>query len=704
MALTHQHVDVANSGATSWSAREGVTTTSEWGAPNDVPVALVLLDADNNVADFNEAAATLLGGHGLLRSGMPFLAFVGPAMRNYLRWRNSDDDESLKTSLRTGSRLIPVEMWQSKVAGSEGNVVISIVSAGRSHLSKAQGLAFEEAQVGMFVTGSGGDVLAANPALLELTRLGRDDVVGMNWQQLFFASLPPAFVSEVNAELRENDRWRGRVVSNVAERGDRIFDLTLRVRELDANEPEEQCENSVVRAVVASVTDVTDGSSVEQALKQQARHDQLTGLLNRAGFLEELELRFDRAQRAGTGLSLMYLDLDHFKSLNDHFGHRYGDILLEAFAKRLRSSLKSTDVIGRVGGDEFTVLFDPALSPVTLDNVAHKLKGTLLQDYQLDELNYTCTASFGSAGYPWDASTADELLEYADHAMYQAKTLGRNKHTRFDRKEFRNWVDREEMIKSIEDGIGDMQFVPYYQPIFDAETRRLRGAEALVRWVHPDSPDDPRLPAEFLSLVDGSPAGVHMGTRMLDQVVVHMRSFAETTQPVSISVNLSAAQLRSEDVVAHVERLARSFPEQMKQLRVEMVESAFYDGDPIIAENLARISGVGVTLALDDFGTGHSSMLSLRAHDFTELKIDREFLWAASSRSHEDVVVFESMIELSRKLGMHTVCEGVETEEQLRYVQDLGCNSVQGFLLGRPMPKDAFRLLLATTERAPELA
>lgn len=684
-----------------------------------LPVAIIGIDPHGNITHINRKAALLLGEgrRSLLRVGMPFLTVLGPTMRKYLKWRTSGSGEVLQTWVRSERGLIAVALSQSEPDPDTGHITLAIVEVASTELSIVQRHAFEAVEIGMFVTGPGGPILAANPALLEVTQLTEDDVLGRDWRTLFFSRLPPQFVTEVNAELRETSRWRGRVVLDVQGRGERVVDISLSVRRFDedvdvdllADGSDDEVYgdvtgggdgNGVLRALVAQVTDVTDGSSVEQALKEQARRDQLTGLLNRAGFLEVLEQRFADAERAGTELSLMYLDLDHFKSLNDHFGHRYGDILLESFAKRLRSSLKSTDVIGRVGGDEFVVLFDPGLSAVTLDNVFQKLRAKLLQDYQLDDISYTCTASFGSANYPWDASSSDQLLEFADHAMYQAKTAGRNNYASFDRSVFREWADREELMKSIESGIGQMQFVPYYQPIFDAATMELRGAEALVRWVDPSKPDDVGMPDDFLSLVDGSPAGVRMGIRMLDQVVVHMRAFAETIRPVSISVNLSAAQLRSEDIVARFERLAKKFPEEMKRLRVELVESAFYDGDPIIAANLARISAVGPTLSLDDFGTGHSSLLSLRAHDFTEIKIDREFLWAADSGNREDVVVLESMIELSQKLGMETVCEGVETDAQLAYLRKLGCDNIQGFLMARPMPKDEFRALLSTMPKA----
>ncbi len=668
---------------------------SPWGTPDDVPVALVALDENGNIAEFNAAAAELFddgGSQRLLRVGSPFLALVGRSVRTYLAWSRDPDMSHARIELRSGARRIPVEVAKRVPQDRDGLVVISIVTDARTRVTDAQRVAFDHSRVGIFVFDDHRIVQAANTAVIEMTGIEREDWIGANWQRVLLGGLPSEFIDEMNSELGDVGKWSGHIVVPQPDGGDRVLDV-----QLEANDESLSTDSDgSAQTVIAYVTDVTEGSSVEKALRELARSDQLTGLLNRAGFLEQLEQRFAEAQRNGSGLTLLYIDLDHFKTLNDQYGHRYGDLLLEAFAKRLRTSLKSSDIIGRVGGDEFTVLFDPGLSDATLDNVVSKLKSRLLTEYRLDEASFSCTASLGSAGYPWDAQTADELLEFADHAMYQAKTRGRNSHTRFDRDAFRDWSEQEDLVKAIENGIDNMHFVPYYQPVFNTTTGEIHSVEALARWISPDQPDVIRLPGYFLPMIEGTTAGVRLGLRMLDQVFVHMRSFAETVGEVSVAVNLSAGQLRAEAVVAHIESLAKAYPSEILRLSIELVESAFYDGDPVIAENLQRIVNVGATLSLDDFGTGHSSMLSLRAHQFTQLKIDRQFLWAASTQSPADITVLESMIELGQKLDMQIVAEGVETEAQHRYLSELGCELAQGFHLARPMPKEQLRTLLAS--------
>lgn len=660
---------------------------------DDIPAALIALDSNGNVDAYNRAAAELIGEApiGLLKVGGPLMALIGPSARQYVAWRSDPTSRQLRAAVRASGRLIDVVLTKSHIAQRPGWSIVAVQADDDAAVRDAHELAFEYARTAVFVAWTGGDIIAANPAFAEL--FGSDDrpLVGRNWQHLLLADESPVVTRDLHSALRQEQRWTGRVETMVADVGRRTLDVTVAMRPYT---PRDLGGVASARTLVGYVTDVTDDTTVEDALREQATRDALTGLLNRAGFLAELQQRFDEAQRNGTQLTALYVDLDNFKTLNDHYGHRYGDILLEAFAKRLQGSLKSSDLVGRIGGDEFVVLFDPGLTHATLSTVVSKLRHRLLQEYQLDDLSYTCTASFGSADYPWDATTAEEVLEFADHAMYQAKTLGRNRHATFDREEFRGWIDREDLIASIEAGIDAMQFVPYYQPIFDTNSSRVRGAEALVRWVDPDEPETVRLPAEFLPLIETRPASIHLGTRLVDQVLVHMRSWANTTGPVPVSINLSAGQLRSEDMIAHFEEAAERYADEMRHLRVEVVESAFYDGDPVIADNLSRLAALGLTLSLDDFGTGHSSLLSLRAHAFRQVKIDRQFLAAVESGNDADRLVLESMVNLGRQLGLETVCEGVETAEQLAYLRDLGCDLVQGFHLARPMPKKDLRALM----------
>jgi diguanylate cyclase (GGDEF)-like protein/PAS domain S-box-containing protein len=679
--------------------RDGERSSSGLGSrldaltPDDIPMPLIVLDSAGIVIDANRAATELLGGEGrgLLKLGSPFVAVIGPGIREYVSWRAGNGDDHLDARVRGRGGFVSVQLVRRPL-GDEGATLVWINDKSGTQIADAHGLAFDESEHGVFVAVSTSRVIAANPAFIEMIGSSEEEVIGANWQQLVLGAVPAERIRQLHEDLRTQRTWSGRIMKIDPDRGERVLELVVHMRQRLSSEASD--DSDLVDTIVAYVTDVTDGNSLQRELQEQARRDELTGLMNRAGFLEVLQQHFDAAQRSGSAISLLFIDLDNFKSLNDHFGHRYGDLLLQAFAKRLRASLKASDILGRIGGDEFVVLFDPSLPPTSLDVVVNKLRSHLLTDYQLDDVSYTCTASLGSAEYPWDATTGAELLEFADHAMYQAKTSGRNRYARFDRDHHRGRMDHEEFLEAIENGIEDMHFVPYYQPIFDAETQQISGAEALVRWIDHRGEPVVRAPGEFLPLIEGGPAGIRLGQRMFDQVLVHSRSFAALAGPMPISINMSAAQIRSENVIAHVEALSGDYSAEIAQLRVELTESAFYDGDPVVKQNLLRLLDLGATLSLDDFGTGHSSMLSLRAHAFSEVKIDRRFLVAVSSGVDDDRFVFESMLDLCSRLGLQTVCEGVETEEQLAYVRSLGSDLVQGFLLARPMPKEDLRALL----------
>lgn len=664
-----------------------------WGVPDDVPIALVILDSAGNVVDRNRIADDLLydGSHGLLRVGAPFMTLVSHSVRQYARWRARGVDTPLDVRLRVGSQLIPVVLVQNRIQGDEQHTMLAIfMRDGASHVDAHQ-LAFDAATNGMFVTDASGRLLVANPSLLEILQAEAEEVVGESWQRIFFTQAPEV-TAGVHNELLETGEWRGRVIKAVQGHGDRLLELTFRLR-APKGAGGESGEDVIARSTVGEVVDVTEGRSVELALREQARRDELTGLFNRTGFMGVLDERFAAAERNGSELTLLYLDLDNFKTLNDNFGHRYGDLLLEAFAGRLRGSLKSTDVIGRLGGDEFAVLFDPGLPPETLASVVNKLRDRLLQEYQLDELSYMCSASFGSAEYPWDAASRNELVEYADHAMYQAKASGRNTHARFDRRVFRDWAAHEDVIAAVSAAIDNSQVIPYYQPIYSAFSGEILGAEALVRWVEPDELGGVHLPEVFLPLIDGNAVGIRMTVTMIDRILEDLRVFSGSCPSISVAVNLSMAQLRADDVVAHIERRAASHPDEIERLRIELTEGSLASEDPIVAQNIARIAAAGAVLSLSGFGTGQASILSLRAYEFGQLKLDRRVL-ASMTADPADRVVTESLIELCRKLGIETVTEGIETDAQLSYVRRLGCDLAQGYLLARPMPVEAFRRLL----------
>ncbi|MFK8024689.1 MAG: putative bifunctional diguanylate cyclase/phosphodiesterase, partial [Ilumatobacter sp.] len=669
------------------------------GRPDDVPVPLVVLDHGGRVVDHNRFAEELFGGeHGLLRLNSPFMPLVGESVRSYVRWRDDVDAGPLRVRLRVGTRKISADLSKTQIPSDPPVTVLAVTIDERSSVAGAHRLAFEESATGIFVAETSGAVVAANRALLDIVGLDLDHVEGLDWRHLFLTNVSSEFAHDVHRDLLDELEWRGRIETPVGDGSDRILDLSLRVRPLDGPVggqmiASQSADSSSDLYVVGYVADETEDDAAQDALRQAARLDGLTGLLNRTGFLEQLTSRFDEAQRDGRELTLLYLDLDNFKTLNDHFGHRYGDILLEAFSKRLRSSLKSSDIVGRVGGDEFVVLFDPGLAPEKLRIVVDKLRERLLDDYQLDDLTYTCTASFGSSEYPWDAASADQLIEYSDHAMYQAKSAGRNAHARFDRAVFRSSEARDVMLRAIEVGLDETQFVPFFQPLRSPATRALVGARAAMRWTDPTTGETVHLPEDFLPSIEGSPTSIRLGLALVEQVIAEIRSFPAGSAS-RVTINLNAVQCRAEELIALIERSVADDSVLVERLGIGVAESVFTPEDPVITKNLNRLRSAGVELTLDDFGTGSASVLSIGAFDFTRLDLSRRLLEAAVAKREPSGQLFAAAVAMGRRLGLAVGAIGVDGERALEVVIDAGCDVAQGDLLGAPMRAADFRLLL----------
>jgi diguanylate cyclase (GGDEF)-like protein len=439
-----------------------------------------------------------------------------------------------------------------------------------------------------------------------------------------------------------------------------------------------------------------DGSAPD-AQPDRADRDALTGLLNRRGFMRRFERRFAEAQRSGEGLALLFIDLDSFHFLNDHFGHKYGDELLSALAKRLTAGVEAAETVARIGGDEFIVLFGEDISVADVSAQVSRLKKHLLQPYWLIDMEYSCSVSFGAARYPDHANSADELLSSADQAMFSAKARGRNQFAVFSRDAARQRRDAQQRLEDVLRAAGvDSCFEAYYQPQHRLNDGSFAGAEALLRWVDPETRQVYRSLEDFLPDIESHPILIAIGRKMVDQVVEQMEAFFRHHQPFPISVNFNPMQLRSEEIITHLEHIAAEQPNRAFHLSIEITETALFERDPLILENMARLERAGYPLILDDFGTGYASIFSLRAHTFSLVKIDKSFVQALNDGDMRDRVVLDGMLRLIGGLRQPVLCEGVETESQAAYVNQRGCDLAQGYLYSRPLSREDFDQYLRT--------
>ena len=439
-----------------------------------------------------------------------------------------------------------------------------------------------------------------------------------------------------------------------------------------------------------------------QLVRQSARHyhalanfDPLTALSNRTMFQDSLEESVREAGRTGERFALLFIDLDHFKDINDTLGHQWGDKLLQQVAQRLKDGTRSADTVSRLGGDEFTVILRDMKDSESATRVAQTLLEALAKPYELEGESYFVSASMGITLFPHDAQTSADLLKTADQAMYTAKRLGRNRHQLFSPDMMESNQHRLRMIADLRLALKNHEFHLVYQPIVDMATRRIAKAEALIRW---QSPKRGLVgPVDFIALAEDTGLIIGMGDWVFNEATRQVADWRQRFAPdFQISINVSPAQLKRPDgdlrhwISALQER---GLPGQA--IGLEITEGLLLDINPSVTQQLLSLRDAGIPVALDDFGTGYSSLSYLRKLDIDYLKIDQSFVGTLKPDSDE-LALCAAIIVMAHKLGLGVVAEGVETQEQCDLLLAAGCDFGQGYLFSRPVKPNDFEALLQT--------
>ena len=442
--------------------------------------------------------------------------------------------------------------------------------------------------------------------------------------------------------------------------------------------------------------EVHDRKLVEQALRE-VNIDRLTGLPNRNVFQDRLDLDIKRSQRSGLPLALLFIDLDHFKEINDTRGHEAGDLLLKAVGQRLRSHVRQSDTVARLGGDEFTITLAELHDVVSVTDIAQKLCDDLARPFMVGTEMAYISGSIGITVYPRDATTAGELLRNADQAMYRSKERGRNRFTYFtssmqDAAQSRMALSNE-LRRAVENG----QLEVYYQPIVDLATGELRKAEALLRWHHPQRGDIS--PAEFIPIAEHTGLISRIGNWVFEQALARARAWRTRAPHLTINVNVSPLQFYEGDGEHCRKWLGKGTPgeapavPEMAEIGLEITESLLLSSDTEVLKQLLAFQQAGIQISLDDFGTGYSSLSYLRRFALDFLKIDKSFVYNLESDA-ANVALCEAIIVMAHKLGLLVIAEGVETRQQADLLRRAGCDFGQGFLFGQAMPAQQFETML----------
>ena len=435
-------------------------------------------------------------------------------------------------------------------------------------------------------------------------------------------------------------------------------------------------------------------SLANQELTHLALHDTLTGLPNRTLLADRIQQSMQAVKEQGGCFALMFIDLDGFKPVNDAFGHHMGDQLLREVGLRLREDLRSQDTLARIGGDEFVLLVQLS-QPDDALRLAERQVGLINRAFKVAEHELKISASVGIAMFPGNGGNPQELLMNADAAMYHAKGMGKNGYSFFDVSMNTNARKQLQLLQDLRNAVEHQQFRLYYQPKFDAVSGIPVGAEALLRWEHPQQ--GLLLPATFIELAEKTGLIIPIGEWVLDEACRQMALwYAQGYEDWRIAVNLSALQFCHAGLVKSVATALDRHQLPANNLTLEITETtAMSDADASMTV-LQQLSDMGVDLSIDDFGTGYSSLMYLKRLPANELKIDRGFVRDLEHDS-DDAAIVSAIVALGQALGLRIVAEGVETDVQQNFLTRLGCNSLQGYLLGHPLPADGF---MADIQRA----
>ncbi len=529
------------------------------------------------------------------------------------------------------------------------------------------------------------ELVEANDAALSALDCQRDALHTQTVQDLF-----PGISQSVLDEAAARVSDRSMVESRVRRKDGGWLDVEVTITSFDI-------EGRQLLTLMGH--DVSHRKAAEEAERHNRRklidlieHDSLTGLPNRLYLGIRLPQVLEKIAGAGRLLALLYVDIDHFKNINDSRGHGSGDQLLEVIAGRLRASVATQDLVARMGGDEFVIVAPLAPDLAAIETLAARIQAAVSAPIVTSGGLVTVTASLGIAVYPRDGADGKTLLKHADIALYQAKDAGRNCHRFFQSEMDLQVREHVALEQALRNAVSGNQIFMVYQPVVDLRTGRIVSLEALMRWRHPERGLIP--PAKFIPVAEKSGLIAELGASALRQVIAQTSAWlARDVRAVPIAVNVSPLQIDRMDFVALVRDLANRAAVDPRWLRFEITESALMkEPDKLIAV-LKTLRAMGSQILIDDFGTGYSSLNYLNRLPVDTLKIDRSFVKELTRRSTR-MAILSAMIEMARRLGLKTVAEGVETEEQASLLRAMGCDCAQGYYFSKPVSSKECRLLL----------
>jgi len=574
---------------------------------------------------------------------------------------------------------------EGKFAGvvSEYSLFSGLIKKLESELDyrKLASLVFENTSEGIMITDPTGNIIHINRAFTRTTGYQLEEVLGKSAKLLHSGYQDSVFYAGMWKALLEIGEWEGELW-NRCKNGD-IYPEWLHINSVrDANEQ--------VINYVGVFSDIGPNKEIQRKLQQLAFYDPLTSLPNRRLFNDRLEQKIAEANRQNEVFSLLFIDLNRFKNINDAFGHNTGDNLLKHVAGAISRAVRECDTVARLGGDEFVVILADSREVRSAIAVAEKIAKALNEPIIFDGHEFLASASIGIAFYPEDGANAEDMIKGADVAMFHAKRDGVG--FRFYKKEMNSGVAKQLALESaIRHGLATGEFWLAWQPQVKLSDSTISGVEVLARWRH-DGQDIP--PSHFITVAENSGQIVQLGDWIFKTALSEAFDFKKSCicRPFQVAVNFSPLQLKNDGASQTVSEMLKRYHFEHGCLEVEITESALVDGQQGAMTFLNQLRELGVAVAIDDFGTGYSNLSNLKRFHIDKLKIDQSFVFDLT-KSLTSRQIVEAIIKMAHSLGMVTLAEGVETKEHADLLRDMGCDYAQGFFFSHPIPMNELKAL-----------
>lgn len=567
-----------------------------------------------------------------------------------------------KTDVQGGAVLLVQDISARAILQEELNLVAQV---------------FKSSSEGIMITDPEMRILRVNGAYQQITGYTLEDMAGLSPVVLSCGYHDDDFYQALWAELRETGNWTGEIW-NRRKTGE-IFPELLNLSAVTD-------EKGDITHYVGIFTDISASKTLQERLRYLNRYDVLTGLLNRNMFEEQAGLAIDRAMKWDTSVAFMMVDIDNFNSVNEVFGHPFGDRLLADFAGRIAGVVKENGLLMRFSGDIFALILEEGKGGLKLAELAESLLEVLSIPFSAEDKSVQLTASIGISVYPADGLDFYGLLKCVDNALHYAKRAGKNSYRFFDRAMYENVLVARRIEQALRNAIERQELQLHYQPQIEIATGKVTGCEALLRWHNDELGQVP--PGRFIPIAEETGQIVAIGLWVLREACDMYASWLKAgSAPSHVAVNVSARQFKDPDFIDVVKSVLRETGMQTSHLMLEVTESVAMEQGEGPIDKLRELKQMGIQLSLDDFGTGYSALSSLQRYPFDTLKIDRSFIIESQTSEHGRVML-EAIIQLGSGLHLETIAEGVEDESQVDYLRKLGCRLIQGYYYSRPVPGD----------------